>query len=84
MVMDLAHARWRKKLLESRKENEIYYLIGLKQDGSADGVWFTYRNGQWEIKTDTNWEPKFFTDVDEATTYLISLGVEDYDREFGI
>jgi hypothetical protein len=83
MVLDMAHARWRKKLLESRKVGELYQMIGMNDEGVKDII-FMYRDGQWQFRTDFNSPTVNFSDVDEATQYILSLGVEQYDSEFGI
>jgi hypothetical protein len=82
MIVDMAHARWRKKLLESRKEG-LYQLLGLNDAGVVD-IMFKYRDGEWQFKTDLEAPSVNFSDVDEATSYIIGLGVETYDAEFGV
>lgn len=84
MVIDMAHARWRKKLLESRKDGVLYQMIGLDESNSVNDILFMYRNGNWQFKVDMNKPSVDFTDVDEAARYIIGLGVERYDAEFGI
>lgn len=83
MIVDLAHHRWLKKLLESRKEGELYQMLGMDAQGVID-FYFVYRDGQWQFKVDLSKDPIKFDDVDKATEYIISLGVEEYDKEFGI
>jgi hypothetical protein len=83
MVVDMAHVRWRKKLLESRTPNKFYQMIGMNDVGVVD-ILFTYKEGAWHFKTDMVLPPIIISDVDEAVKFLIDVGVERYDAEFGI
>jgi hypothetical protein len=82
MVVDMSHVRWKKKLLDSRKPG-FYQMIGVNDHGVVD-IMLTYRDGEWQFKTDMSSPSVNFSDVDEATKYIIDLGVERYDAEFGI
>ncbi|MBT2736596.1 hypothetical protein [Bacillus sp. ISL-7] len=83
MIVDLAHHRWRKRLLDSRKEGTVYQLLGLDEHSVMD-IFFSYKNGKWCFKPDLSKPVIEFDDVDKATEYIISLGVEEYDSQFGI
>lgn len=82
MVVDLSHVRWKKKLLDSRKAG-FYQMIGINDHGVVDII-FKFEDGEWQFKTDMSAPSVNFSDVDEATKYIIGLGVERYDAEFGI
>lgn len=83
MVVSMEHERWKKKLLESRKDGEVYQLLGWGDNGAND-IYFVYRDNQWQFKPDLSKESVKYSDVNEATQYILSLGVDRYAREFEI
>jgi hypothetical protein len=83
MVISMGHSRWRKRLWESRKPGKLYQMIGMTDAGVVD-IMFMYKDGAWHFKTDMVLPPIIISDLDAAAQYLLDLGVERYDAEFGI
>ncbi|MFJ5713720.1 hypothetical protein [Neobacillus sp. NPDC093127] len=80
MICDLTHHKWRKKLLESRKKGVIYRINNNKEEDKC--ILMMYGDGIWQLGLGDSYNVEEFVNVDSATEYIITKGVDDYDIHF--